>query len=248
MKATLTLGQKSASADLDPRLVGTLCRILRRKTLQETDVVGFLQQVSHFDRNKQDIINRHPGQVVVVGGERVAFAGTSDEAFGWASVNPQSGPVYIAATITSENAHATLLDVIDLIAFSSPCSDSDSHLRLQVGWEVPAGGSSQELDFLIDTGAARSCIDLDNASGMNLVAIVGVHGISAIPRQVLLLSGGQMVFPVEDSSTRATQTIKHSGAVLLASQRLIGHDVLSTQSLRLNMDFAASPPSVRLVR
>ncbi|MFD5016224.1 hypothetical protein [Streptomyces chartreusis] len=248
MKTTLTLGQKSATADLDPRLAGILCRILRRKTLQETDVVGFLQQVSHFDRNRQDILNRYPQQAVVIGREHVAFAGTPDEAFAWTSENPQAGPVYIAATITSTNVQSTLLDVIDLVAVPPPYPDRDHHLSLQVGWEVHAGESSTALDFPIDAGAARSCIDLENAKDMNLSAVVGVHGISAIPRQLLLLGGGQMVFSVEDGSSGATETIKHVGDVLLAGQRMIGHDVLNAHSLRLNMDFSASSPSIRLVR
>ncbi len=248
MRATLTLGEKSATANLDPRLVGNLCEILRRKTVNENDAVSLLQQVSHFDRNKHNIISKSPGQVVVIGHERVAFSGTLDEAFDWTSENRQSGPFYIAAKTTSQNVDISLLNAMDLTAIPPSNFDYDNRMRLQIGWAVPTGAPCTELEFLIDTGVERSCIDIDNARGMNLAAIVGVEGISATPRQLLLLGGGQMVFAVEDSSSGAVQTIKHDGDVVLASQRLIGQDVFTAQSLTLNMDFSGSPPSIRVVR
>jgi hypothetical protein len=121
-------------------------------------------------------------------------------------------------------------------------------MRIQVDWEGSAESSPTTLEFLIDTGATRSCIDMNNARGMQLVAMVGVQGVSATPSQLLLLGGGQMEFDVEDQSSGATETIKHVGDVLLTSQRLIGQDVFSTQSLGLIMDFSVAPPSIRLVR
>ncbi|MGW1925141.1 hypothetical protein ACWCQ0_38585 [Streptomyces massasporeus] len=89
---------------------------------------------------------------------------------------------------------------------------------------------------------------MSNAKGMSLVAIVGVQGVSSTPSQLLQLGGGQMEFDVEDQSSGVTQTIKHGGDVFLTSQRLIGQDVFSAQSLGLTMDFSVAPPTIRLLR
>jgi hypothetical protein len=118
MRVTLTVDKESATADLDPRLVGDLYALLRGKTVQEADVVRLLRQVSYFEKNKDDIVSKFPGQVVVIGHDAVVFAGTLDESFEWASENREAGPVYIVAAAPPETANSAMLKTMDLMALS----------------------------------------------------------------------------------------------------------------------------------
>ncbi|MET7914417.1 hypothetical protein ABZU45_00495 [Streptomyces avermitilis] len=118
MRVTLTLDKRSVTADLDSRLVGDLYELLQGKNVQEAEVMILLQQVAYFDSNKEDIVSKYPGQVVVIGHETVTYAGTLDEAFAWTSKNPESGPVYIVATAAPESASDAILKVVDLMSAS----------------------------------------------------------------------------------------------------------------------------------
>jgi hypothetical protein len=129
-----------------------------------------------------------------------------------------------------------------------PYLGADNRPRTQVDWTASAGSSPKTLEFLIDTGATRSCIDLANATSMRLVGAVATRGFSATLNQSLIFGGGQMEFDIEDRASGATISVKHTGDVLLTSQRLMGADVFSGQGLTLIMDYSATPPSVRLVR
>jgi hypothetical protein len=123
---------------------------------------------------------------------------------------------------------------------------TDSRPRIQVNWTPSAGSSSRAIEFLIDTGATRSCIDLSDAIGMRLVGAVAVRGVSAAPSQFLVFGGGQMEFDAEDRATKVPVPVKHTGDVLVTSQHLIGQDVFSCHRLAMNMDYSAAPPTVRL--
>jgi hypothetical protein len=129
-----------------------------------------------------------------------------------------------------------------------PYLGSDNRPRTQMDWTASAGSPPKTLEFLIDTGATRSCIDLPNATGMRLVGAVATQGVSTTLNQFLIFGGGQMEFDVEDNSSGNTVSVKHTGNVLLTSQRLMGQDVFSSQGLGLIMDYSTAPPSVRIVR
>ncbi|MEU3091240.1 hypothetical protein ACWCQ0_38580 [Streptomyces massasporeus] len=114
MWVTFTLDRGSVTADLDPRLIGELHELMQGKSVQESEVASLLRQVSYFDNNKEGIISEYPGQVVVIGHEKVAFAGTQDEAFEWVSENPGVGPFYVVVTMTSESAGNFTLNTLGL--------------------------------------------------------------------------------------------------------------------------------------
>jgi hypothetical protein len=122
----------------------------------------------------------------------------------------------------------------------------DNRPRIQVSWTPSAGSSPKSIEFVIDTGSTRTCIDLSNAIGMRLVGAAAVRGVSAAPSQALIFGGGQMEFDAEDRTTRSPIPVKFTGDVLVTSQHLIGQDVFSSHKLALNMDYSTAPPRVRL--
>jgi hypothetical protein len=126
-----------------------------------------------------------------------------------------------------------------------PYVGHDNRPYTPVVWTPGAGSPSKTLDFLIDTGATRSGIDATNAIGLRLVALVTTTGYSGTSSQVLLFGGGQMQFEVEDSKGTEVVIIHH-GDVLMIGQCLIGQEVIRAHSLRLNVDYSADPPEVRL--
>jgi hypothetical protein len=127
-----------------------------------------------------------------------------------------------------------------------PYLGPDNRPRSQVNWTPSAGSSPKSIEFVIDTGSTRTCIDLSDAIGMRLVGAVAVQGVSAAPSQFLIFGGGQMEFDAEDRTTGVPITVNHTGDVLVTSQHLIGQDVFSCHRLALNMDYSTAPPRVRL--
>ena len=129
-----------------------------------------------------------------------------------------------------------------------PYLGPDNRPRIQVDWTASTGSPPKRIQFVIDTGSTRTCIDLSNAIGMRLVGAVAVQGVSAARTQFLVFGGGQMDFDVENRATGAPTSLKHTGDVLVTSQHIIGQDVFSCHGLGLNMDYTSAPPRVRLIQ
>lgn len=126
-----------------------------------------------------------------------------------------------------------------------PWIAADGRPRIRVDWHTPSR-QPQSLEFLIDSGATRSCVDLASVQQAGLTFVGGMNLIGSTGSATsYLLDGGEMEFEVVDSSGASTM-LRHGGSVLLAGQRIVGVDVITEHNLRFIFDYGRSPVEARL--
>jgi len=123
----------------------------------------------------------------------------------------------------------------------------------------PDGRPSAEIDwtatqrpmcaknFLLDTGATRSCVDVDTAIGLTLMGAVSMQQPAGVV-QVLLMGGGTIGLEVTDSSTGSSVNVQYTGEVLLTKVNLVGQEVFQALRLNLTLDYGKNPRSVIISR
>ena len=120
-----------------------------------------------------------------------------------------------------------------------PYFKPDNRAWIKVAWTTPQ--TTQVLEFLLDSGANRSAVQLPNALGLTLRSIVRAGTASAASQQMMLMGGGTMEFDVTDSQTGTATTVRYTGDVLVTSVDVVGTEVLAALRLQFWMNYSATP-------
>jgi hypothetical protein len=98
VKVTFNFETGSVTTNLDPRLVSDLHDLLSRHAVPQDDVLKLLQRMAFFDDNREKImgsIPRNRDSALVVYANDFSIFDSEDNAFSWASKNPELSPIYI---------------------------------------------------------------------------------------------------------------------------------------------------------
>lgn len=126
--------------------------------------------------------------------------------------------------------------------------------KIAVDWTTPDGSLTQDVEFVVDSGAERSTVreyldaqkkvPLAAKRGLQFRGLVNVKTAGA-PAIAVEVEGGLLEFEVLDAAGFIVRE-RFSGPVLILSGNLIANDAMASCGLVFSVDHRTQPPGVKL--
>jgi hypothetical protein len=100
-------------------------------------------------------------------------------------------------------------------------------------------------DFILDSGASISGVDVANAQSLTVCGARGVQGVGGPAQQLPLVHGGEIRLVVTDGDGECHE-VDHSPTMAILGHNLLGADVFRALGLKLTWDYNEQPAAVTL--